>query len=336
MGLQGFDMPAGLEQENIQRNIAFINKLLEKSFVPIFIFTSESVDSIEDILKEEGISTDSSDGRIFIKSKLELTNGQLFQVIAQWIGENPSIYVLKEWEREYNRAKMALFNEFHKLSSSWPCVLWNTYTDDRADASFGLGEVITKNLHSRMVPFGFDPEIFEGNTSARKEDIRRVLSGERFIAANNLDGRYVQSGDLFCCEREGEEPRYLLNIRPDCDCISRNGSADDINLYLLNMQKVTPRGEKKYFDNEYGNFSKIETDANTFVFNMYNNESFKVQFKNLSIITYGKIKGHRLGRLLPPYITRIQQRYALYLQRQGLPKTPSQAVIEEGEQDTDS
>lgn len=36
----------------------------------------------------------------------------------------------------------------------------------------------------------------------------------------------------------------------------------------------------------------------------------------------------RIGRLLPPYITRIQQRYSLYMQRQGLPRIPNDAIFE--------
>ena len=35
----------------------------------------------------------------------------------------------------------------------------------------------------------------------------------------------------------------------------------------------------------------------------------------------------RIGRLVPLYITRIQQRYALYLHRKGTPCTPWEAVL---------
>lgn len=31
---------------------------------------------------------------------------------------------------------------------------------------------------------------------------------------------------------------------------------------------------------------------------------------------------NRVGRLLPPFVTRVQQRYASYLQRPGMPRIP--------------
>ena len=49
-------------------------------------------------------------------------------------------------------------------------------------------------------------------------------------------------------------------------------------------------------------------------------------FKDLHIINWKSMKGKRIGRLLPPYITSIQQRYGLYLQRQGLPRIPDIVV----------
>lgn len=49
--------------------------------------------------------------------------------------------------------------------------------------------------------------------------------------------------------------------------------------------------------------------------------------RELSIMQWNNIKNNRIGRLLPPYITRVQQKYAHYLQRQGLPSIPKQAII---------
>ena len=38
------------------------------------------------------------------------------------------------------------------------------------------------------------------------------------------------------------------------------------------------------------------------------------------------VRSKRVGRLLHPYLTRVQQRYALYTQRQALPRVPPSAV----------
>src|SRR3546814_19275093 len=45
-------------------------------------------------------------------------------------------------------------------------------------------------------------------------------------------------------------------------------------------------------------------------------------FKKLQIGTWEDWKTHRQGRLLPPFSTRLQQNYAAYLQRTGLPTIP--------------
>lgn len=50
--------------------------------------------------------------------------------------------------------------------------------------------------------------------------------------------------------------------------------------------------------------------------------------KEIWVETHAELKNKRPGRLLHPYLTRIQQRYALYLQRQGLPRIPDGAVPE--------
>ena len=49
-------------------------------------------------------------------------------------------------------------------------------------------------------------------------------------------------------------------------------------------------------------------------------------FRELKIKKWKDIKDYRIGRLLPPYITKIQQKYASYLQRLGLPSIPEKAI----------
>ena len=55
----------------------------------------------------------------------------------------------------------------------------------------------------------------------------------------------------------------------------------------------------------------------------FNFREFQVRKKD-SLLS-DKIK--RIGRILPPYITKIQQRFALYMHRPGLPKIPKQAIF---------
>lgn len=48
--------------------------------------------------------------------------------------------------------------------------------------------------------------------------------------------------------------------------------------------------------------------------------------RKLSIKKWNDIKDCRCGRLLPPFITKIQQKYSSYIQRQGLPSIPKEAI----------
>ena len=72
-------------------------------------------------------------------------------------------------------------------------------------------------------------------------------------------------------------------------------------------------------------------DSNAIVFCIDDQKTIDFRFKNLELKEFSELKDNRIGRLLPPYITLIQQRYALYLQRQGLPRIPEEAVKENNE-----
>ena len=73
----------------------------------------------------------------------------------------------------------------------------------------------------------------------------------------------------------------------------------------------------------------VERDDQSIVFVAYEGETIRFRFKKLRIKRFGEVKQFRVGRVLHPVLTRIQQRYALYLQRQGLPAIPEGAVSAE-------
>ena len=53
---------------------------------------------------------------------------------------------------------------------------------------------------------------------------------------------------------------------------------------------------------------------------------FCFSLRDIKTEKWKDIKDNRIGRLLPPYITKVQQKYAAYLQRQGLPRIPEEAI----------
>ena len=77
---------------------------------------------------------------------------------------------------------------------------------------------------------------------------------------------------------------------------------------------------------QYRNGHYEESVGESIAFAACNGKSVRFKFKKLRVKRFAEIKDERIGRLLHPCVTRIQQRYALYLQRQGLPSIPEGAI----------
>lgn len=322
--IEGVRTPDQITRNAIGENIAFLKELRKCCFTPIFIFTNEDVERVITVLKDNNLYEEGKPNYIFVKSKKDLIGRtRLFKTIEDWIKKTPSIYVLKVWEKEYKKSKCELFHDLYRISPNWPIVLWKSFAMDSSSASSDLGEFIVRNLHSRMTPFAFDDKILRKSAKyPSRDEIRKVLEGERFI--EKLHENSIAAGDVFKIKGD-----LFLNIRPDCDCIPdrsiTESRIEDVELYLLTGSKLSIVNEKKKYRKQYGNFEEL--DSQSVVFSMKDGKTYVFRFKTIVIRKWGEIKESRIGRLLPPYITRIQQRYSLYLQRQGLLRTPEIAVL---------
>lgn len=332
---QGVKMPDTLDRSNIELNIEFLKKIQSTCFVPVFIFSAYNTDTIINELEEANIYNSTKPNFILIKSKSEIKgSGQLFSAIETWLKETPSIYVLKEWESVYYEAKNKLFWNFFEISPEWPKVLWQAFKDDSVNMSLELGELITRNIHSRARSFKFETSILEADiNSVLKKDIIHVMEGERFIKAEQLNKNEINTGDIFKeAVGDGIEHKYWLNIRPQCDLVPRGeNKIGSIKLYLIEGEVIDYPNTKTQFKNIFnesgGNFKEQVSDAILFP---VDGKIIKFSFKEHQIKSFGGLKSKRIGKLLPPYITRVQQRYALYLHREGMPRTPVQAVYNNG------
>jgi hypothetical protein len=181
--------------------------------------------------------------------------------------------------------------------------------------------LIYKNLIARTNPPAFDEKILNKNIkNIPKEDLRKVLECERFLKNDKLSDSPA-TGDVF-----KENKNYYINIRPDCD-ILRKG--DEVSLYCLKGEVVKEQNinAKKKSKIIFHNGEFIEKNYHVYI--SFIDDGKIVEFKfNKDIVQYNwkEIKDKRIGRLLPPYITRLQQKYSFYLQRQGLPAIPEKAI----------
>ena len=234
--------------------------------------------------------------------------------------------MLKRWERAYSSAKNELFLDFYGKSVQWPLVLWKTYKEDNVSPSAELGSLIARNLLSRMTPFDFNLSPFAASLQALEADetkhrtaVLRVLEGERFLPKSRLHGNALAPGDIF---KKGSD--YYVNIRPDCDCIAREGELQaDIKAYLLKGSKESSGQVRKRIREKYGDM--YESDTESVIFGLTGGTTVSFHFAEVLVEASGPWIEHRIGRLLSPYLTRLQQRYSAYLQRPGLSRIPKAA-----------
>lgn len=328
----------------INNNIKFLKEIKKNSFTPVFIFSNQSPDSIIRELSDKGIYSEDSNNYIFIKQKKDILSddddNSLFTEIENWLKETPSMYVLKEWECSLNEAKRNLFWSFYEINHNWPSVLQKTFTDDGSDVNYELGNFIYRNITARTEQITFDDDILnKEDDTISKEDIRKVLEAERFIKNDALPDMPF-TGDLFEYEAEvngSKEKRYYLNIRPECDIVRQKNP----KLYCLECRIIDEKrinsGENDQISFNEGNF--IEKSNNTYIPFIDEGKIIEVRFRNIRILKWKEklknetgseidkmFKETRIGRLLQPYITKVQQRYSFYLQRQGLPAIPEKAI----------
>ncbi len=327
---EGVTIPDGLQEYDATENLAFIESLNQNCFCPVFLFTNEDTSSINTKLKQKGLVVDDRPSILFVQSKSDLQDeGALFNKVSEWIKATPSIYVLKEWEKEYQSCKTKLFAELHSINPSWPTIMWKNFEADGANKSIEMGELISRNLHSRMTPFEFNNDILDKESNVPRDELRKVLEGERFLKAMSLHNEDIGTGDLFKNEyQDNGETKvcYYLNIRAQCDLL-RSSNSNQVELYCLKgriIDETTINGEGGLSIVE-GQF--VEKINNSVVPFLDGGQIIEFLFYDIKPQKWKDLKDKRVGRLLPPYINRIQQRYSLYMQRQGLPRIPDAALL---------
>jgi len=205
--------------------------------------------------------------------------------------------------------------------------MWKNFDVDGGNKSLELGELISRNLHTRMAPFEFDDELLKAEgVVVEREELRRVLEGERFLKGLHPDA--ISTGDVFKeSYQDGEvtKYRYWLNIRAQCDLVR----TDNPSLYCIPGYILTQNAKGKIENISFNNGEYLEKNNQAIVPFIDDGKILEFKFSGFEIRDLNSLKTeqiYRIGCLLPPYITKIQQRYALYLHRQGLPRIPNAAI----------
>jgi len=316
-------------------NIEFIKQFNSICFAPIFIFSNENTNDIKNKLQQSGLYCTTKSNHIFVESKSNIKQAKiLFSKIKIWIQKTPSMYVLKEWEKSLSKAKHDLFWDFYSTNPNWANILKETFNSDGTDENYELCALIYKNLIARTEFPIFEKKILNKNTkNILKDDLRKVLECERYLKKEKLS-KIPATGDIFkeeYLENSDLKYKYWINIRPDCDFIRDAKNGKDVKLYclkgrLVNENNINKKQNSIIFSVTNGNGTFEEKINHIFVAFVDDGKIIEFLFRDIEIKKWNDIKNKRIGRLLPPYITRLQQKYSFYLQRQGLPAIPEKAI----------
>jgi hypothetical protein len=278
-------------------------------------------------LVQENLYNASKSNHIFIASKSELKDADsLFSELQSWIESTSSIYVLKEWEKSLSIAKHNLFWDFYKISPNWVKIFHDTTTKDSTSLSYEMGELLFENIKTRCIPVEFDNDIISNqnpDTTISSDEIKQVLEGQRFRKKENTPDNMIFTGGIFF-----KNNKYYINVRPQCDCIPREEiqTNDDVKLYLIEGYEVELSNKNDLkFSKKTGTFN--DTDLEFTVFPIYDKKAIRFRLGKFSVKKYNELKENRIGTLLPPFITKLVQKYALYMKRQGLPRIPKEAIV---------
>ena len=318
--IQGAEVAAQSAKEGL---VKLLKEVLEKCYLPIFIFSNSAPKDIERELRKNGVDIKSGQLPILIEHKANLVSDQgvlLMGKIRDWVDKMPSIYVLKEWENAIGQAKTHTFKSLAN-THSWPVIMWNAAHDDHVPESEEMMELLTQNVFGRMHPVSIEKDQLDKDDAldSNIESLLDVLSVQRFDGRVNKETS--TTGDFY---KIGSE--YYVNIRPACDCVARG---KDTNVYLVKAQQMHNKSVKELFLSDYGNFTEKNNEA--IVGPLYKKKFYKILFHSTTIWPYDSVKDGKVGRILPPFIRHITERYGLYIQRQALPRLPLEVIYTKDE-----
>lgn len=316
--VEGVNLGEAIEAANQSRVIAFLAAVLDRIYCPVFLISAQRPETIARALDESGlISAGDLETRMIILRKSAVLD-DVFDPLERWVQSKSGFETLRTWDIASEVAKNRLFRDLHALHPSWPNAFWKAARHDSVDPSFELVSVVTANLLSRIDAFAFDePPEFEEPEGTKGQSFRRVLHGRSVLLSRGLYSGVIMPGDMFAAT-DLEPDVVWINLSPACHTVSgRDGRvAEEIPLYLVRAERQKIPDSK----NSYNALRDKDRGPNTAVLHALTGDApYVVDFREAKIARWGEISEERFGRILPPYITKIQQMNAMFMQVQGLP-----------------
>ncbi|MGD9678990.1 MAG: hypothetical protein AB7V16_11670 [Vulcanibacillus sp.] len=342
----------------IDSNIDFISYIISNN-LPIIIFARQDETNLKKVIEEKNKTLKDK-----MQSLLHISNkkSDLKNVINEWYNKMPSVKIFDYINQEIQRAKIDFFADMIISNNTWIKSLWCSIRDEKninpemkeeknrlSEVSIEFAHFIFNGIKNRMgniTEFAKEDylKVIDGLNESDINDYKRLLENSRYIPDEKIDKNSVMSGDLYS---NGE--KYCINVRADCDTARING---DVTVYVVSGKSITEIDflnkkicSKCCTEHEHpspflGNYLELlYNDVNVTIPYIAGQKIIQFNLKDLDVVKYdvstksfekvngeNKYKYSRIGRVLPPYSQKVQQRFSQYMTRLGLDSIPKSFI----------
>lgn len=320
---------ATLLREEQEEVIEFIAYALEHYLLPIFLFTQEHIRPVLARLSQhESIHEFIKKKQLIVKPKNTLSERVLEDYIGQWCMRNPAAYTLKTLDFAFQQARKDLLCSLNSYDSEWPIVVYQTLlTDNSAGIDDEFGDFLIDSLVGRLPSVCLDSTILTQSYKRKnRKQLINLYSSAKICAFSEMQPQGPHTGDIYRNKREGTSGKdeYLINITASCD-LRKNK--------MIMLKGIPVKTDKVNYDTKYG---LVDKHVSATVPSFDNHECVEFKFSDFYVIQitdqkYDEVvvqngsknkKYIRIGKLIHPYITVIQERYSHYICRHGMIRHP--------------
>lgn len=312
---EGVSLGATLLENQKSKIRDFIKDVIGKYFIPIFIFTQENIGSIKEYLENEAVIKEAiSKNRVYVCSKSDLQDEQVIVSLNEWLNNSMTVYTYKIMEEAIESAKHRYFNEMFACDLNWPCLVYQTLkADNPVDINSDFQEFLMTSFTSTIEPISFNSSGFEKTVTLESSEIVKIFGKIKYLSYDNQTNVGLHSGDIYI-NADGEKTEYMINVSAACDM--RNKRC----YFVFGEEVSSPRKH----DIVYTYTVKRILDKQGIEFHLNDAQLIDIAEANQITITRQSATKvyNRIGRLLNPYISGLQNKYSDYITRVGALREP--------------
>ena len=320
----GVAAPAGLKEENDRSQCELVDRLLKLSPNSVFIVSADSPDDIRRKLASFGLGA-SKMLRVSVTSKADYTSGSVLAQLEAVLRSHAGTFALSRWDVAYDLGRREFFGEIQEIAPDWAPVLWAAFGSDSVAPDKDFAEVIARNILNRMRPVDFETDAT--GTASDMDSVRRIIHRSSVIPASSLNPMQLSPGDIYVSAAEDMPPAQIhICVSADCDLARRPGADSSevvsVPAILLKAKLIAPseyRRERGVLrvngDRDSSRMAILEVLTE-------GADPYRVLYSSWEVISLPSVELVRIGRLLDPYTTLLQEGFGAFLHRRGLPHLP--------------